>query len=77
MVAGRDQPRHGLAVLGDDNSIGVCPVEEGQALFLEFRGGDGFHGHILQLVINYVHFLERLPASKGGPMIKHFLKPHP
>ncbi len=58
MVAGRDQPRHGLAVLGDDNSIGVCPVEEGQALFLEFRGGDGFHGHILQLVINYVHFLE-------------------
>ena len=41
----RNQLRHRLAMLGDDDAVGVHVVEQGQALFFELGGSDLLHGH--------------------------------
>src|SRR6266508_1167668 len=43
----RNELGHGLAPLGDDDPVGIDPVEQGEALFLELGGGHLLHGHII------------------------------
>src|SRR3989304_9972780 len=47
IVAKRDQLGNRLAVLGDHDPLRIDPVEQREALLLEFGGGDGLHSHIL------------------------------
>src|SRR5437016_3605256 len=46
----RQELCHRLAALGDNDSFRIDPVEKRQALLLELRRSDGFHGQILRLV---------------------------